>query len=223
GLDKTTLLLVNALYFKGSWKHPFSKHSTEKKNFHKTAKNVIQVDTMRSSGKTFGYYENSQLKAKFLDLRFKGEGVALVIALPNEIEGLAALESHAEKVFGPHKFASETVEVALPKFKIETRTDFKDVLKKLGVNKTFSAEEADLSGIAGEKGDLFVNEVLQKAFIEVDEEGVEAAAATFVASPRMLMLRPPPARKFIADHPFMFYITVKNVIVFGGRVTEPSY
>ncbi|XP_068914664.1 alaserpin-like [Tenebrio molitor] len=80
-----------------------------------------------------------------------------------------------------------------------------------------------LYGIAGEKGDLFVNAVLQKTFVDVSEEGVEAAAATFtmIATPLCGFMNIP--EQFIADHPFIFYIKVRDVIIFAGRVTDPRY
>jgi serpin B len=110
----------------------------------------------------------------------------------------------------------------------------------LGVHRIFSEDDADLSGIAGEKGDLVVNAVLQKTFIDVSEEGVEAASATsvgklvfyyswrcsicnFSAISVFYSSAKKRREKFIADHPFIFYLKVKNVIIFAGRVVEPCY
>ncbi|KAJ3624383.1 hypothetical protein MTP99_018009 [Tenebrio molitor] len=111
----------------------------------------------------------------------------------------------------------EYLNVILPKFRIETSINFKNILKNLGVQKIFDAKEADLSGVAGEKGDLIVSEVAQKTFIDVSEEGVEAAAATFVIVTVPFSAKFVTPKNFIADHPFIFYIKVKDTIIFAGR------
>jgi serpin B len=147
-----------------------------------------------------------------------------MIVLPKERDGLAALESQIENVFAPmHTLKTEYLNVILPKFKIETSINFKNILKNLGVQKIFDAKEADLSGVAGEKGDLIVSEVAQKTFIDVSEEGVEAAAATFVIIPVAPSAKLETSKNFIADHPFIFYIKVKGTIIFAGRVTDPKH
>ncbi|RZB40074.1 Serpin domain containing protein [Asbolus verrucosus] len=216
------LLLVNALYFQGSWTNTFKDRHTNQSDFYKTLTDVIRVDTMHSKGELYGYYEDPKLQVKYLEMHFNGKGASMVIVLPNEKDGLAALESQLDQVFSPPKFPYDIVDVALPKFKIESKTDFKKILQNLGVHKAFELGEADLSGIAGEKGDLAVSQVIQKAFIGVDEEGVEAAAATFVL-PVLGSVGPQvkPPKKFVADHPFIFFIKVNDAILFAGRVVAP--
>ncbi|RZC34508.1 Serpin domain containing protein, partial [Asbolus verrucosus] len=140
---------------------------------------------------------------------------------PNEKEGLAALENEIERVFTPHNLTKHLVNIALPKFRIESKIDLKKILQNLGVSKAFDDKQADLSGIAGKKGDLIISKAKQKTFIDVSEEGVEAAAATYVEIAVLLSVIRDPIKNFIADHPFTFYIKVKGVIVFAGRVTEP--
>uniref|UniRef100_A0A1B6F1Y7 Serpin B6 n=1 Tax=Cuerna arida TaxID=1464854 RepID=A0A1B6F1Y7_9HEMI len=115
-----------------------------------------------------------------------------------------------------------TVTVALPKFKMEETMDLNDILKSMGVETMFS-QKADFSGISNVP--LVVSKVVQKAFVEVNEKGTEAAAATGMAF--MLMcapMKPPPEEMFIADHPFIFFIThmLHNTPMFFGRYSAPS-
>ncbi|XP_068915280.1 antichymotrypsin-2-like [Tenebrio molitor] len=220
----TRAVLINALYFKANWSSPFLLAESGNITFYKTATDIVQVDALRHFEVYFNYYECPHLKAEFLELPFKGNEASMMIVLPKERDGLAALENQIENVFAPmHTLKTEYLNVFLPKFRIESSLNFKNILKNLGVKKIFDAKEADLSGVAGKKGDLIVDEVVQKTFIDVSEEGVEAAAATFVliAVPESATIESP--KNFIADHPFIFYIKVKDTIIFAGRVTDPKH
>jgi serpin B len=221
--EDTRAILINALYFKANWSSPFPLFASGNISFYKTATDIVQVDGLRQYEVYFNYYECPHLKAEFLELPFKGNEASMMIVLPKERDGIAALESQIENVFAPmHTLKTEYLNVILPKFRIETSINFKNILKNLGVQKIFNETEADLSGIAGEKGDLIVDEVAQKTFIHVSEEGVEAAAASFVVvrvPTSALNINP---KHFNADHPFIFYIKVKDTIIFAGRVTDPK-
>ncbi|XP_068913210.1 alaserpin-like isoform X3 [Tenebrio molitor] len=219
----TRVILVNALYFKGAWYQKFSLTGTKKIKFYKSKNEVVKVDAMTSEpSKNYTICICKELNAKLLELPMHGDA-SMVIVLPDKRHGLADLESKIDKVFFPYRFYSTEVKVLLPKFKIEHQIDFSAVLQNLGVRRIFSEDDADLSGIAGEKGDLVVNAVLQKTFIDVSEEGVEAASATNVAISVFYSSAKKRREKFIADHPFIFYLKVKNVIIFAGRVIEPCY
>ncbi|RZC40247.1 Serpin domain containing protein, partial [Asbolus verrucosus] len=223
--DETRTILLNALYFKADWLHKFALVDTEKAYFYKTARDAVEVDTMRYHSDyqcDFNYHESKELKAKFLELPFEGEDASMVVILPHEKEGLGALESQIGSVFAPRDFRKRLVNVALPKFKIESGIDFKRILQNLGVNKAFDKDEADLSGIAGGKGDLIIDQVVQKTLIEVSEEGVEAAAAAFARIPIPACYVTIPPANFTADHPFIFYVKVRGAITFAGRVTDPE-
>jgi serpin B len=221
--ELTRIVLINALYFKGDWKEKFDLANTEKMNFYKTPSETVKVDAMTNKRfKFFSICISEELNAKVLKLPIHGDA-SMMFVLPNERDGLAELESNIDKVFSSCEFEEKLVNVFLPKFKIEYQIDFKAVLENLGVQEMFSEDDADLSGIAGEKGELLVDAVLQKTFIDVSEEGVEAAAATFavIRIPKSGCIpRPVPFR---ADHPFIFYIKVDDVVIFAGRVTEPRY
>jgi serpin B len=222
--EYTRAVLINALYFKANWSSPFPLASSGKLNFYKTATEIVQVDGLRHFEVYFNYYECPHLKAEFLELPFLGHEASMMIVLPKARDGLPALENQIENVFAPmHTLKTEYLNVFLPKFRIETSINLKNILKNMVVQKIFDEKEADLSGVAGEKGDLIVNEVAQKTFIDVSEDGVEAAAATYVhvAVPISAKLGTP--KIFNADHPFIFYIKVKDTIIFAGRVTDPSH
>ncbi|RZC38072.1 antichymotrypsin-2-like, partial [Asbolus verrucosus] len=219
------VILINALYFKADWVYKFPLDNTSKFNFYRTSTDVVQVDTMYISHcryQCFDYCACKELNAKFLELPFTGGDASMVIILPNEKEGLAALENQIESVFRPRQLHRGLIDVSIPKFRIESRICFKQILQNLGVHKAFDEKEADLSGIAGDKGDLVIDDVVQKTFVDVSEEGVEAAAATFVHVAIPLSGIEGEIPNFIADHPFIFYIKIKGVIVFAGRVTDPE-
>ena len=126
----TRAVLINALYFKANWSSKFAL--TEKSDFFRTPTDSIQVDTLYNYQVDFNFYECPHLKAQFLELPFEGNGASMVIVLPNEKNGLSSLESQLDGVFASqHQLQSTYLNVALPKFKIETLLDFKEILKKV--------------------------------------------------------------------------------------------
>ncbi|EFA09222.1 antichymotrypsin-2 [Tribolium castaneum] len=216
----TIAVLINALYFSGAWKKPFKATQTQKRAF-KTPTDELEVDMMRKSD-FLGYLESGKLDATFLQMPFRGgKDAQMVLVLPNEKGGITDLEAQLEQVYRTRNFTQEYVEVTIPKFKIETSVDFKGVLKSLGVKKAF--RKADFSDLAGEKGEIRITDVLQKAFIGVDEDGVVASAATAVIfHPKSLMQGMGSKKTFTADHPFLFYIKINGVVIFTGRVVSPE-
>lgn len=178
----TVAILLNALYFKAPWGIPFFDFNTSKKKFYKHGNLEVDIDTMITFDveDTYRYAENADLKVKILEILFKEGGASMVFVLPNDRNGMGNLENQIEKVFQIKDFSNEYVDIELPKFKIESTIKFKEILQNLGLKKMFIPREADLSGIGGGPGDLFVNNVIQKTFIDVNENGVEAAAATFL-------------------------------------------
>ncbi|XP_063917625.1 antichymotrypsin-2-like [Zophobas morio] len=220
GLSSSTLaIMVNALYFQANWEG-FHEFPILIKDFYKTATDVVKVDMMTKQA-TLNYYENTEIGATFLELPFQGGNADMVLVLPIDKQGLADVEKQAEKVFKAQQFRSEFVEVTMPLFKIERKIDFKKILQKLGVKKAFDLAQADFSGIAGNKGDLAIDGVLQKTYINVNQDGVEAAAATITSD--VTSANPTSAKFFNVDHPFIFYIKVNDVILFAGRILSPSH
>ncbi|XP_066247833.1 serine protease inhibitor 3/4-like isoform X5 [Euwallacea similis] len=175
----TRLVLVNAIYFKGTWASKFNKELTQKEKFYLNDNDTIEVQMMNAKGKYF-YKEDETLDAKVLELPYSNSDVSLLVILPNKRNGIANLEKKLAETdltkITENMFKPEVV-VKLPKFKIETTIDLKKPLEKIGLGEIFT-NKANFSGMLESPEQLFVSEVIQKAFIEVNEEGTEAAAAT---------------------------------------------
>lgn len=219
-VDGAILVLTNAIYFKGKWAIEFDKKDTKDAPFHITATKETNVPMMHLK-ENFKYAEDEGLE--ILELGYKGEDLSMVLLLPREIGWISELEKrlsaeNLEKWFGNLK--KREVEVYLPKFKITWGTfDLKEILKAMGMPIAFSPI-ADFSRMT--KSNLFISLVLHKAFVEVNEEGTEAAAATAVVMLKSAMPKPVPI--FRADHPFIFIIKENSTgsILFMGKVCDPS-
>lgn len=218
----TRLVLVNALYFKGEWVHQFKKTATSEHPFYLTESTSTNVPLMIQTD-NFEFYHDKHLQCKILQMKFKQHKLEMMFMLPDSIEGLDDLESNlsSEVIQGWYAEAkSAKVRVMLPKFKFTQDFSLVQNLKDIGISDLFSSS-ADLSGIS-EKDDLFVSDVVHKAFLEINEDGCEAAAATAVVmrcKKRSLKSQPEP-KMFKADHPFLFLIhsIESGAIVFMGRV-----
>ncbi|KAL9954621.1 hypothetical protein ACROYT_G042185 [Oculina patagonica] len=221
----TRLTLVNAIYFKGLWLDQFKKKNTHSGSFFVSQNEEIKVQMMYLEA-DFKYSESEKLACQILEMPYTGKKMSMVIYLPNETHGLAKLE---EKMTYDNLNESFTlldesvlpkeVEVYLPKFKLTQQFDLNDILSKMGAKEMFIPDKADLSGISTEP--LFVSKVVHKAFVEVNEEGTEVAAATGVIA-NTKSFRPKPT--FKADHPFLFLIrhNSSGAILFLGRLMKPS-
>ncbi|KAG8177425.1 hypothetical protein JTE90_026210 [Oedothorax gibbosus] len=215
----TVMVLVNAVYFKGSWKEQFNERETFLQYFYNNGdgENHKQVDMMHLK-KEFNYAEKDSYKA--LELPYKGEEISMLILLPNDRNGLQDLEKSLNPNFIQDLKSSmrnTKVEVALPKFKMEYSKALKETFQKLGMNRLFQ-RGAHFGGIS-DSNELLISEVIHKAVLEVNEEGSEAAAATAVVMMLCSLQFDP---EFIVDHPFLFviYNSKNNMIWFMGRVDE---
>lgn len=219
----TGMVLVNAIYFKGEWLTPFERFSTRKQDFFKSKNKTNQVDMMHKEFSDVQYGESSSLDCQVLEIFYKGRGHGMVILLPKDGEGLGTLESKLNgetlKTAMSNAFR-ETVIVTLPKFKLESSFTLKPLLAKLGIPSAFDPATADFTGMGNE---LYVSEVFHKTFVDVNEEGTEAAAATAAVMLLGCALGKREIR-FTADHPFLFMIWDHNVEapLFIGRYTGPS-
>ncbi|GBP43708.1 hypothetical protein EVAR_29689_1 [Eumeta japonica] len=216
----TGAVLVNALYFKGSWKSKFDKALTTNRDFHVSADKTIKVPTMHKTD-NFKYGQSDELNAKLLEIPYEGGEASLLVVLPNDVEGLSVLEKKLNEnpallVEATKRMHINKIDVFLPKFTIETTTDLKQVLQKIGVTKIFDANSARLEHLLDSDKPLFVSDAKQKAFIEVNEEGAEAAAANVVMvlfkSARVLRF------SFVADRPFLFGLKIESpkTLLFSG-------
>ena len=216
----TTLILTNAIYFKGDWAVQFEKAQTRDAPFLSVADQRFTVPMMHHTGQ-FKYLEEDGFQA--LELSYVGEELSMVVFLPRKVAGLAAFEStltvdNLSKWL--HQLRRQRIIVDLPKFQVTAGCELRKTLSKLGMPVAFTSE-ADFSGITGDKP-LFISNVIHKAFVDVNEEGTEAAAATAVIMTRGLSAAKPPV--FRADHPFVFLIrdNRSGSILFLGRLTNPQ-
>jgi serpin B len=214
--------LTNAIYFKGTWVKEFEKKDTHDAPFRVSPDKTVTVDMMvrKDREAKFNYYENEDLQV--LEMLYKGEELSMLVLLPKD-EDLAKLEESltAEKLEEYRDGLYERkIDVYLPKFTFETKYFMAKDLSEMGMPLAFSPFEADFSGMTGSK-DLFISSVIHQAFVEVNEEGTEAAAATVVI---MAMSAAMPMNDFRADHPFIFLIQERETgnILFIGRVVDPT-
>ena len=221
-LDETTrLVLTNAIYFKGIWEWEFDKTDTREQDFKITSTDIVKTPIMRMNPEDakFNYAQTEDLQ--ILELPYKGDKISMLILLPTE--NLDSIESSltVEKLNGYKSQMKETKlsSISLPKFEFDSKYFMKNTLISLGMPTAFS-DDADFSGMIGKK-DLYISNVIHQAYVGVDEEGTEAAAATAVVMELTAML---PMNVFRADHPFIFIIQEKDTgnILFLGRVVDPT-
>jgi serpin B len=216
-VDGTTwLVLTNAIYFKGNWRQQFDRAKTRDEAFKLGDGKTIQVPMMGQKGQ-FNCWAEEALQV--LEMPYAGEALSMVILLPRKVDGLADLEKslNAKALSGwIGKLHKQELYVALPRFTMTASYRLDPKLQALGMREAFTPS-ADFSGIDGTK-DLFITAVVHKAFVEVNEEGTEAAAASGLA---MAKSEPP---SFRADHSFIFFIRDVRTgsILFLGRVMNPK-
>lgn len=214
-LDPSTkLVITNAIYFKGIWEEPFDQEKTLIGDFHVTSDTVVQVPMMES--KTI--FPNVAINdlVKIVELPYEGEKFSMLILLPED-EGMSSLEDSLS-VDNLNKWKKELhttkTKVYMPKFKLETEYDLKQILQDMGIHDAFG--NADFTGISD--SGLYIEKAIHKAFVEVNEEGTEAAAATGI-----VMFESGPF-EFIIDRPFVFIIQDNETgsILFMGKVVNPT-
>lgn len=219
-LPGTSLILTNAIYFKGTWEHQFVKLATHDEPFTTGAGEKVQVPMMHQVER-LAYHEGASFQ--MLELPYAGGDLSMVILLPKATKGLRELEESltAKKLSDwAHALRPRRVSVSLPRFKIEGAFSLGKTLADMGMPTAFKGE-ADFSGINGSR-DLFISDVVHKAFVDVNEEGTEAAAATGVVMTRASKAAEP-ITIFRADHPFLFLIreTKTGSVLFLGRAADP--
>ncbi|MFO7918766.1 MAG: serpin family protein [Anaerolineae bacterium] len=218
-IDRSTVLvLTNAIYFNAAWQHPFQEEQTEDGTFYLRDGEEVTVPMMNQT-ESFAYGEGEGYQA--LELPYEDEELSMVILLPKE-GGFEEFEGtlDAGRVEAIVQDMTRTsVNITMPKFSHEWDTSLKETLSALGMPVAFSSD-ADFSGMTGSRG-LFIDDVIHKAFVAVDEEGTEAAAATAVIMRESAPLSPV---EFTVDHPFIFLIRDRETgtILFVGRVMDPS-
>ncbi|XP_067252130.1 antithrombin-III [Chanodichthys erythropterus] len=220
----TILVLVNAIYFKGQWKHKFDKQNVLKLDFHVSETHKCPVPMMYQE-KKFQYAKITADKVKILELPYNGGDITMVLILPTDGAALSEVVANMnlQKLVGwLHAMKETTVSVQVPRFRIEDSFSLKEQLTKMGLEDLFSPENASLPGMVADDGpNLYISDAYHKAFLEVNEEGSEAAAATaVVATGRSLNIF---RDYFVADRPFLLLIREAsiNALIFTGRVANP--
>ncbi|KAK9961518.1 hypothetical protein ABG768_009302 [Culter alburnus] len=221
----TKLVLVNAIYFKGNWEKKFPKEATKDGLFKINKIQTKPVKMMHQEAK-FPLAFIPEMNSQVLELPYVGKNLSMLIILPNKMEddttGLQKLEKALtyEKLMEwtkPEVMRQQEVEVSLPKFKMEEKYDMKSLLISMGMEDVFDMQKVNLSGMSS-NNDLVLSKVIHKAFVEVNEEGTEAAAAT-----GDIIFTDSHCQSFNADHPFLFFIrhNPTKSILFYGRFCSP--
>lgn len=218
----TRLVLTNAIYFLGTWRHAFEPRATTDEPFHLAGNNTVMVPMMRQVERLrLGVHEGVHV----LELPYAGDDLSMFVLLPDAPDGLADLERR----LAPSTLeawldgaALERVRCVLPRFSVTASFDLGETLEGMGMASAFDGARADFSGMTGGK-DLAISEVVHKAFVDVDEAGTEAAAATAVTMKLTSVSHEAPPIDFVADHPFLFLIRHRETgaILFLGRLTDP--
>lgn len=219
--ESTRLLLVNAIYFQAKWRNPFIEQDTRPGNFYVNRQNVT-VQFMRNVGQ-YKYADlRPELDATAIEIPYSDSNATFIVVLPNTRDGLRRLESKLveyDLIKLSEKLERQQVQITIPRFKIEQKTDLKNLLKELGFIDMFS-NKADFKDLLSDPYDrIQVSDMVHKAFIDVNERGTEASAATGVTW-QNFSARPLHDIDFIADHPFLFFIRQFDTTLFAGRVTQ---
>lgn len=223
----THLALINAVYFKGNWKSQFRPENTRTFSFTKDDESEVQIPMMYQQGEFYyGEFSDGSNEAggiyQVLEIPYEGDEISMMLVLSRQEVPLATLEPLLKAQLieeWANSVKKQKVEVYLPRFTVEQEIDLKDVLKALGITEVFT-KNANLTALTDNK-EIFLSKAIHKSFIEVNEEGSEAAATSgMIAISRMAVLYP----QVIVDHPFFFLIRNRKTgtILFMGRVMHPE-
>jgi len=218
------MYLINAIYLKATWQYQFEKDRTSEMDFNLASGTKVKTDMMYSEGVKASFYANEDLQ--FIELPYGNGQFVFSIILPQDPKKVNEIINDLDiNIFNDYLQHADTstFKVYLPKFKIEYKILLNEVLSAMGMEQSFGPN-ADFSDLFEEDLDLYISRVLHQSFLEVDEEGTEAAAATVVeiietsidpiAKPTVLYI----------DHPFVFFIREKHSksILFSGKLLDPT-
>jgi serpin B len=219
----TRLVLTNAIYFKGKWDQPFDKGMTKEGEFTMADGKTAKASFMHQQDQ-FLYAEDDDVQV--LGLTYGKNDLAMRVFLPKKTDGLTAFEKKmtAQRIAGLVSGArAQDVNVSLPRFTMQSEFSLADTLAAMGMKLAFDPDRADFKGMTTAE-QLFISAVIHKAFVKVDEEGTEAAAATAVTMhAASIRIDPPKPKEFKADHPFVFEIVHQptGAVLFMGRMATP--
>jgi serpin B len=218
--DRTRLVLSNAIHFKGDWESAFPEESTSDAPFYLSSTETTMVPLMHRQSR-FEYARDEDVQV--LKLPYVGGNLSMIVFLPHARDGLRAFEegfdvSCYRKLTA--RLSPALVDAYLPRFRLESTLRLDKALKSMGMILAFDPDRADFSRITGRR-DLYLFAALQKAVVEVNEQGTEAAAGSAAVLNTRAMIMP---TQFRADHPFLFAITenATGTILFIGRLSNPA-
>ena len=217
----TRMVLVNAIYFYGQWQHEFEKDSTQDDDFTLLDNSKVKVPLMHQT-EDHRYMKDDLLQA--VELNYKDCDLSMLVLLP-DVDKFAELESKLDSALIKNvidKLESHEVILTFPKVKMDAQFELSQTLAAMGMPDAFDPGVADFSGMDGEK-DLYISNVIHKAYVAIDEKGTEAAAATAVVMKASAAPMMGETVEFKADHPFIFLIRDRQTgsILFLGRVVDP--
>lgn len=218
------MILLNAVYFYGTWSKEFDEHGTQIKPFTKNDGTKIEVPMM-SKTDTIPYLAQKEFKA--VELPYGEGSYKMVVILPeegyNSEDLISSLSIDKWQSWQEQFKLTERVQITMPRFKFAFETSLKDVLSALGMGKAFTPKVADFSRIADV--DLHLSEVKHKTYIDVNETGTEAAEVTGAVFSTTSLIEQPPVVPFVVDKPFLFAIAENEsgAILFIGEVNHPEY
>lgn len=221
----TRLVLVNAIYFKGNWANQFKEDLTDlKADFTRSDGSTVTAPLM-CQHREYPYIQGSNYQ--LIELPYVNDELSMVVILPNDNSQMSEVEDDLSNILDTSVFGTAKVHTYLPRFKTTLGVSLTKVLQEMGMKDAFS-NEADFSAMVPNPEDpgqhLNISDVIHKAFVEVNEEGTEAAAATAVVFARCCATTPAPDPVFRADHPFIFAIrdNATRSILFLGRIEDPT-
>lgn len=226
----TRLVITNAVYFKGTWAEPFDPTLTKEADFRIGTGPSVKVQMMENTGSGARYPYAETDTVQYIELPYiynSTKALSMIVILPkgDDLKPAEAVLNDNNLSALQGSAVSQRVNLYLPKFRMDTEYSLPETLSAMGMPTAFTGGAADFSGMDGTKN-LYISDVIHKAFIDVNEEGTEAAAATAVVMD-LAMAAPggnPPVPEFRADHPFVFLIKDKETgtILFIGRVANPA-
>lgn len=217
------LVLTNAIYFKGIWQKTFNERDTRLRPFFLADGTTRKIPMMYQTEK-ISYLQDPSLNLQAVELPYSGNRLSMLVLLPVDKNGIDKLETELNEKTIPRiteNLKPEKIKLYLPKFKMTEEFLLEKTLASMGMPESFSPR-ADFSAMTGNK-DFHIGRVIHKAFVDVYEEGTEAAAATAVTM-KMTSIQPNRTPVFKADHPFIFMIrdNITKSILFIGRLAEPE-
>ncbi len=222
----TSLLAINAIYFKDIWDKPFDRDLTREESFHNSQGRELKVPLMSQYG-AYSYYEEAKFQA--VRLGYKTSRLAMYVFLPAKKSNLTEFRQNLNSAAWDkwtRRFAVIGGHIRFPRFKLSCESNLKSALAKLGMEIAFDPKRARFDAISPPPPEIWIDQVLHRAFVEINEEGTEAAAVTAVHMVALSMRRPKPPRTFemIVDRPFFFAICDDQTksILFMGSIEEPQ-